>query len=193
MSVKLNPPSPGSPRRTTQETPAGQTQKSEHSNPLARLGEGLQRVAQQVDKHVNRLVDTFEAKLPSLPGQAGAGAKPWEGITLTGKPLQIPLDKLLDVDLGKLRQVLERVVPQKIRDGEAKQFTAQTQGFRDTLAKVRSLGTELDMLSPKSPRYAEVKQELAQAEGDLKAKYGYTRATAPKPGAMWVDPQFMAK
>ncbi|HVG59898.1 MAG TPA: phospholipase, partial [Hyalangium sp.] len=203
MSVKLPPPSPGSPRRTP-ETAASPTQKTENSNPLAKLGQGLQRVAQQVEKNVNRVVDnveknvnrvvdTFEAKLPNLSGAAGALAKPWEGITLTGKPLQIPLDKLLDVDLGDLRKILERVVPQKIRDDEAKQFTSQTQNFRDTLAKVRSLGTELDYLSPKSERYAEVKAEFDKAEGELKAKYGYTRATAPKPGAMWVDPQFMAK
>lgn len=192
MSVKLPPPSPGSPRRTP-ETTASPTQKTDHSNPLAKLGQGLQRIAQKVEKNVNRVVDTFEARLPKLPGPSGATAKPWEGITLTGKPLQIPLDKLLDVDLGQVRKILERVVPQKIRDGEAKQFTAQTQDFRETLAKVRSLGTELDMLSPKSERYAEVKAAFDKAEGELKAKYGYTRATAPKPGAMWVDPQFMAK
>jgi NTE family protein len=214
MSVKLPPPSPGSPRRTP-ETAASPTQKTEHSNPLAKLGQGLQRVAQQVEKNVNRVVDnveksvnkvvdnvekgvnkvvdTFEAKLPKLPGPVGALAKPWEGITLTGKPLQIPLDKLLDVDLGQMRKILERVVPQKIRDDEAKQFTSQTQNFRDTLAKVRSLGTELDYTSPKSDHYAEVKAAFDKAEGELKAKYGYTRATAPKPGSMWVDPQFMAK
>lgn len=191
MSVKLNPPSSGTPRRTPTETPAPQAQKAEHSNPLAKLGQGLQRVAQQVDKTIHKAVDTFEAHLPSLPN--AASAKPWEGITLNGKPLQIPLDKLLSVDLGDVRKILERVVPEKIRDDEAKKLVGQTQPFRDTLSKVRSLGTELDMLPPNSPRYAEVKQALAKAEGELSSKYGYTRATAPKPGAMWVDPQFMAK
>ncbi|WP_224362708.1 patatin-like phospholipase family protein [Hyalangium versicolor] len=194
MSVKLNPPSPGSPRRTPQETPAtSAAQKAETSNPLAKLGQGLQRVAQQVDKQLKNVVDTFEAHLPSLPNPNSASAKPWEGITLTGKPLQIPLDKLLDVDLSAVRKVLERVVPQKIRDDEAKQLVGQTQPFRDTLSKVRSLGTELDMLPPNSPRYAEVKAALGKAEGELSSKYGYTRSTAPKPGSMWVDPQFMAK
>jgi NTE family protein len=192
MSVKLNPPAPGSPRRTSQESQAApQAQKSEPSNPLARLGQGLQRIAQQVDKHVDRLADTFEAKLPGRP--AAAGSKPWEGITLTGKPLQIPLDKLLDVDLGQVRKILERVVPQKIRDDEAKQLVGQTQDFRESLSKVRSLATELELVPPSHPRHNEVKEALAKAEGDLKAKYGYTRATAPKPGHMWVDPQFMAK
>jgi NTE family protein len=189
MSVKLTPPSPASPRRT----PETQAQKTESSNPLARLGQGLQRVAQQVDKHVDRVVDTFEARLPKLPQLTGSGGKPWEGITLTGKPLQIPLDKLLSVDLGQVRKVLERVVPQKIRDDEAKQLVGQTQGFRDSLAKVRALATELELVPPSHPRHNEVKAALAKAEGELTAKFGYTRATAPKPGAMWVDPQFMAK
>jgi NTE family protein len=205
MSVKLNPPSPGSPRRTTQETAAAPpAPKAEHSNPLAKLGQGLQRVAQQVDKQIHNVaqqvdkslhnvVDTFEAHLPSLPHPSATGAKPWEGITLNGKPLQIPLDKLLSVDLGEVRKILERVVPEKIRDDEAKKFVGQTQDFRDKLGKVRSLGLELDMLPANSPRYAEVKAELTQAEGELSSKYGYTRATAPKPGAMWVDPQFMSK
>jgi NTE family protein len=146
MSVKLPPPSPGSPRRTP-ETAASPTQKTEHSNPLAKLGQSLQRVAQQVEKNVskvvdnveksvnkvvdnvekgvNKVVDSFEAKLPKLTGPVGALAKPWEGITLTGKPLQIPLDKLLDVDLGDVRKILERVVPQKIRDDEAKKSPAR--------------------------------------------------------------------
>jgi NTE family protein len=194
MSVKLNPPPVGPPRRTPQDTPTSNTaQKSESSNPLARLGQSLQHLAQQADKTLHNVVDTFEAHLPSLPHPSAVGTKPWEGITLTGTPLQIPLDKLLSVDLGQVRKVLERVVPQKIRDDEAKQFVGQTQNFRDTLSKVRSLGLELDMLPPNSPRYAEVKAALGKAEGELSSKYGYTRSTAPKPGAMWVDPQFMAK
>ncbi|MDY7230058.1 patatin-like phospholipase family protein [Hyalangium rubrum] len=190
MSVKLNPPSPSSPRRSS-DTQA--PQKNEVTHPLARLGQGLQRVAQQVDKGVDRLVDTFEAKLPSLPNPAAAGKAPWEGITLTGNPLQIPLDKLLSVDLSQVRKVLERVVPQKIRDDEAKQLVGQTQNFRETLSKVRALATELELVPPSHPRHAEVKAALAKAEGELTSKYGYTRTTAPKPGAMWVDPQFMGK
>src|SRR6185436_14806587 len=98
--------------------------------------------------------------------------KPWEGITLTGKPLQIPLDKLLSVDLGAVRKVLERVVPQKIRDDEAKQLVGQTQPFRDNLSKVRALATELELLPPSHPRHAEVKAAMAKAEGELTAKFG---------------------
>jgi NTE family protein len=157
------------------------------------LGQGLQRVAQQVDKHVDRLADTFEAKLPKLQLPSVGSGKPWEGITLTGKPLQIPLEKLMDVDLSQVRKVLERVVPPKIRDDEAKQLVGQTQPFRDSLAKVRALATELELVPPSHPRHGEVKAALAQAEGELSSKFGYTRATAPKPGAMWVDPQFMSK
>jgi NTE family protein len=194
MSVKLNtPPAPGSPRRSQDSQAPQSAPKAESTGPLARLGQGLQRVAQQAEAHVQSRVDAFEARLPSLPRPAAASAKPWEGITLTGKPLQIPLDKLLSVDLGQVRKILERVVPQKIRNDEAQQVVDQTKGFRDTLSQVRSLATELQLLPPSHPRHAEVKASLAKAEASLQAQSGYTRATAPKPGALWVDPQFMAK
>ncbi|SET96615.1 patatin-like phospholipase family protein [Stigmatella erecta] len=193
MSVKLNtPPAPGSPRRPQDSQTPQSPAKAESANPLARLGQGLQRVAQQAEAHVQSRVDAFEARLPSLPRPAAAaGAKPWEGITLTGKPLQIPLDKLLSVDLGQVRKILERVVPQKIRNDEAQQLVGQTKDFRDTLSQVRSLSTELQLVPPSHPRHAEVKAALAKAENALQAQSGYTRATAPKPGALWVDPQFM--
>ena len=161
------------------------------SNPLEKAGLALKSAAQSVNQHVNRVVDTFEARLPSLPRPAGA--KPWEGITLNGKPLRIPLDALKKVDLGDVRKVLERVFPPKIRDEEGKKLVAQTQDFRDTLGKVRSLGAELDMLPASHPRRAEVQKALNAAEGQLKANYGYTRASAPRPGALWLDPQFSAK
>ncbi|MFP2909538.1 patatin-like phospholipase family protein [Pyxidicoccus sp. 3LFB2] len=195
MSVKSSTSNiPATPRRTP-EAPAPQTPpKAEKPNVLARLGQGLQNVARKADQ----LVDGFEARLPDLrhlglPKPGGTGGKPWEGITLTGKPLQIPFDKLLSVDLDDLRKVLERVLPPKIDDTQGKQLITQTQGFRDTLGKVRSLGLELDMLPPTHPRYAEVKAALGKAEAELTKTTGYTRATAPRPGSLWVDPQFLAK
>ncbi|WP_164012633.1 patatin-like phospholipase family protein [Pyxidicoccus trucidator] len=191
MSVKnTSSPIPVAPRRAP-EVPAP---KAEKTNVLARLGQGLQNVARKADQ----LVDGFEARLPDLgrlglPKLAGTGGKPWEGITLTGKPLQIPFDKLLDVDLNDLRKVLERVLPPKIDDTQGKQLIAQTQGFRDTLGKVRSLALELDLLPPSHPRHAEVKAALGKAEAELTKTTGYTRANAPRPGSLWLDPQFLAK
>ncbi|MBZ4420469.1 patatin-like phospholipase family protein [Myxococcus sp. RHSTA-1-4] len=196
MSIKTQPHAPSAPTpRRTPEAPAPQApRKAEQDNVLARLGKGLQNVARKAD----RLLDGFEAKLPDLrqlglPKPPGGGDKPWAGITLTGKPLQIPFDKLKEVDLGDLRKLLERVLPQKIDDTQGKQLIAQTQGFRDTLGKVRSLALELDMLPPSHPRHAQVKAELAKAEAELTKTTGYTRSTAPRPGSLWVDPQFMAK
>ncbi|MFP2928350.1 patatin-like phospholipase family protein [Pyxidicoccus sp. 3LG] len=196
MSVK--PPSSSSPataRRTPEAlVPRQAPQKAEKNDLLSKLGQGLRNVARKADQ----LVDGFEARLPDLgklglPKLPGTGDKPWAGITLTGKPLQIPFDKLLDVDLGDLRKVLERVLPPKIDDAQGKQLVSQTQGFRDSLGKVRSLAAELDMLPTSHPRHAEVKAALSKAEADLKSTTGYTRATAPRPGSLWVDPQFMAK
>ncbi|MCP3140015.1 patatin-like phospholipase family protein [Pyxidicoccus xibeiensis] len=198
MSVK--PPSssvPAAPRRAPEAPVPQAPRKAEKNDLLSKLGQGLQNVARKADQ----LVDGFEARLPDLgrlglpkpPGMLGSGDKPWAGITLTGKPLQIPFDKLLDVDLGDLRKVLERVLPPKIDDAQGKQLVAQTQGFRDSLSKVRALGLELDLLPATHPRHAEVKAALAKAEAELTKTSGYTRATAPRPGSLWVDPQFMAK
>ena len=161
------------------------------SNPLERAGQELQRVARGGNALLNKVVDAFEPKLPAL--LKGNGAKPWEGITLTGKPLKIPLEALRKVDLGDVRKVLERVFPPKDHDAAGKQFVEQTAPFRETLGKGRALALELGMTSPNSPRHAELKQELAAVDAQLKAESGYTTETAPKPGALWVDPQFLAK
>lgn len=185
MSVKSLPSSTPTPTRRAETTPA--PVKVDKPNVLEKLGQGLQQVARTAD----RLVDRFEAVNPLK--KAGALARPWEGITLTGKPLQIPTEALLKVDLGDVRKVLEKVFPPKVNDAEGKALVAQTQGFRDTLGKVRALGAELDMLPASHPRRAEVKASLARAEADLQAQTGYTRATAPRPGALWLDPQFLAK
>ncbi|MBJ6759800.1 patatin-like phospholipase family protein [Myxococcaceae bacterium JPH2] len=187
MSVKPLSSSSSSLPRTAAPKAA---EKAEKPNLLERVAQGVQNVA----RGAKQLVDSFEAHLPKLGGlKPTNGAKPWDGITLTGKPLKIPTDALRSVDLGALRKVLEKLIPQKIDDVQGKKFIAQTQGFRDTLGKVRSLAAELDMLPPAHPRRAEVKAALEKAEGELTRTTGYTRANAPKPGSLWVDPQFLAK
>lgn len=172
-------------------TPLPRKPEAAPSNPLAKVGQALQNAAKSVSTNVHQAVDAFEAKLPTL--NRPAGAKPWAGITLTGKPLRIPLDALKKVDIGDLRNVLEHVFPPKVHDEQGKQLVEQTKDFRDTLGKVRQLSLELGMTSPASPKYGELQKQLATAEGKLKADYGYTRTTAPRPGALWVDPQFFAK
>jgi NTE family protein len=185
MSIKSLPASLPSTTRRADTVPV--PVKTDKPNVLEQLGQGLQQVARGAD----RLMDRFEAINPLKKG--GSVQKPWEGITLNGKPLQIPTEALLKVNLGDVRKVLERVFPPKVEDKEGKQLIAQTQPFRDTLGKVRSLATELEMLPASHPRHAEVKAALGRAEGELTAQTGYTRATAPRPGALWLDPQFLAK
>jgi len=82
------------------------------AHPLEKVGHALQHAAKSVNTHVHRVVDTFEARLPT--GVKPAGTTGWEGITLTGKPLQIPLEALKKVDLGDLRKALERIFPPRI-------------------------------------------------------------------------------
>ncbi|MCP3065640.1 patatin-like phospholipase family protein [Myxococcus sp. K38C18041901] len=195
MSIKPLPSSTSSAAaRRAPEPAAARPAETPKPNLLERMGQGLQNVAREA----NRLVDGFEAKLPDLsrlglPKPTGAGNTPWAGITLTGKPLQIPLDKLLQVDLGDLRKVLERILPPKIDDKQGKELVAQTKDFRDTLGQVRSLAAHLDMLPSTHPRYPQVKAALEKAEAELTKTTGYTRATAPRPGSLWLDPQFLAK
>ncbi|HZH13475.1 MAG TPA: hypothetical protein VE057_03835 [Archangium sp.] len=89
MSVK--------PTRTSSPAPLLRPSEATPSHPLEKVGQALQHAAKSVNTHVNRVVDTFEARLPT--GVKPAGAKGWEGITLTGKPLRIPLEALKKVHL----------------------------------------------------------------------------------------------
>lgn len=65
-----------------------------------------------------------------------------------------------------------------------------TKDFRDTAAQGRSLKEKLDRTPPSDPGYPKLKQQLAAVDQKLQQKYGYTTATAPKPGTLFVDPQF---
>jgi NTE family protein len=175
----------------TQVNKAAQTVNTQVNKAAQTVGTQVNKAAQTVGTQVNKAVDRFEAKLPSV--LRTPGAKPWEGITLNGKPLTIPLDALKKVDLGTVRNVLERVLPPKYYDDAGKKFVEQTQDFRQTLGKMRSLSAEMDLLPATHPRRAQLQQELAATESALKANYGYTQATAPKPGALWVDPKFLGQ
>jgi len=113
MSVKPTSPSTSSLTRRQPDALAPQ-KPAPSASPLEKVGQALQNAAKGVTQHVNNVVDVFEAKLPSVPRPAGT--KPWEGITLTGNPLKIPLDALKKVDLGDVRKVLERLFPPKVHD-----------------------------------------------------------------------------
>lgn len=67
-----------------------------------------------------------------------------------------------------------------------------TQPFRDALGNASSLKDQLSKLDPQDPRYGEVKTKLEAAEAKLQKMTGYTSDTAPKPGTLWVDPQYMS-
>lgn len=65
-----------------------------------------------------------------------------------------------------------------------------TQDLRATGTRIESLQNELSGLPKGSPRYNEATRELAQSRAHLKDNYGYTEP--PKPGSLWVDPQFLS-
>lgn len=76
-----------------------------------------------------------------------------------------------------------------------KDFLNGTQDFRNSIQQVKQLETQLKQLEQQGGNpsdIARVRGQFQTAEGQLKARYGYTAATAPKPSSVWVDPQFMS-
>src|SRR6185295_9475901 len=67
-----------------------------------------------------------------------------------------------------------------------------TKDLRDTAAQGRSIQSQLDRTPKTDPNYAKLQQQLAGVDQKL-SKYGYSTATAPKPGALFIDPQFEGK
>ncbi|HVE88013.1 MAG TPA: patatin-like phospholipase family protein [Myxococcales bacterium] len=100
---------------------------------------------------------------------------------------------LSKIDVEKVKKILKWVFPPHIHDPDGDKFKQQTQPFRDTLGQVRALRGELDALPPGDPRRPQVEAKLKEAAGKLEQASGYTEATAPKPGALWIDPQLQKK
>jgi NTE family protein len=91
------------------------------------------------------------------------------------------------------RDILEKLFPQKISDPEGQQYVKDTQDFRAQVSTAKNLQGQLAGMSPADPRYAGLKQKLEAANARLQSSYGYTADTAPKPGALWVDPDLMER
>lgn len=76
-----------------------------------------------------------------------------------------------------------------------KDFLNGTKEFRTTLGQVKQLETQLKQLEQQGANpteIAKVRTQFQTAENQLRSRYGYTATTAPKPGTVWVDPQFMS-
>lgn len=75
-------------------------------------------------------------------------------------------------------------------------FLNNTRDFRTSVDRVRQLDAEVKRLEASGANPADiarVRAQLQTAENGLRTKYGYSAQTLPKPGAIWVDPQFMSK
>lgn len=68
-----------------------------------------------------------------------------------------------------------------------------TADLRARTADVKRLQTELSKIPKSDPRYPQVEAQLKAAAGALQSKYGYSADALPKPGQIWVDPQFLGK
>lgn len=98
----------------------------------------------------------------------------------------------------KVFQTVEQGVERTVQNvgqlftNDREKLKASTKPFRDTLDSANALKSQLSQMDPKDPRYGEVKAKLDAAESKLQQMTGYTSDTAPKPGTLWVDPQYMS-
>jgi NTE family protein len=67
-----------------------------------------------------------------------------------------------------------------------------TKDLRDTASQGRSIQAQLDRTPKTDPSYSKLQAQLASVDQKL-SKYGYSTATAPKPGTLFIDPQFEGK
>lgn len=147
--------------------------------------------AQRVQKSITR----------SLSGQPAARAKDGDFAKHVAEsfPKNYSHDDLMQMGVNKARSMARQGLATTERTAidslSNKDFTANTQDFRNTINQVKTLEAQVRQLEQQGADPAEiarVKGQFQAAEQQLTAKYGYTAATAPQPGTQWVDPQFMS-
>jgi NTE family protein len=74
---------------------------------------------------------------------------------------------------------------------DQRQFLEATADFRRLLTQGRELEAKIAKLPEGAPELPKLKEELAKTDSELKASTGYSLATAPKPGELWIDPTQM--
>jgi NTE family protein len=166
------------------------------------LGSPLSRLAQ--DTVARQATNSLQQAVQGAVAQAQAGAadtfdlagnmsRLWQDVSRPERSL-LPgnFGELVNkVDLKKARALFARICAQRISDPAGDTLVAQTQGLRDALSEVRRLGAQLEKLPPGDPRRPQAEQALAAAEARLTSLSGYTARSAPKAGALWLDPQFL--
>ncbi|HVE86710.1 MAG TPA: patatin-like phospholipase family protein [Myxococcales bacterium] len=126
-------------------------------------------------------LDTFDAQpRPSMlsraaPSVLGAG----ENAAFSFHLPNLPIPK--SINLPNPWHIFGKNDREKLLDS--------TKELRETAAQGRSIQSQLDRTPPSDPNYAKLKSQLAGVDQKL-SRYGYTTATAPKPGTMFLDPQF---
>ena len=93
--------------------------------------------------------------------------------------------------LEKLRPVLQFLLPQHFQDAEGLQLQKDTAPFRDALTHVRALEAKLASLPANDPGRPALEKQVHAAQADFQERFGYSSASAPKPGDLWIDPELM--
>ncbi|MCS6884885.1 MAG: patatin-like phospholipase family protein [Acidobacteriota bacterium] len=82
------------------------------------------------------------------------------------------------------------LIPRNVNEA----FIQDTKDFRNQIENVRNLQEEVRRLEASGAPSSEIqaaKARLAAASNQLQSSYGYTAETMPKPGQLWIDPQFV--
>ncbi|MCS6884883.1 MAG: patatin-like phospholipase family protein [Acidobacteriota bacterium] len=84
------------------------------------------------------------------------------------------------------------LIPRNVNEA----FIQDTKDFRNQIENVRRLQEEVRRLEASGAPSSEIqaaRARLAVASSRLQSSYGYTAETMPKPGQLWIDPQFLGK
>jgi len=147
------------------------------------------KVKREVGAELGELRNDVKSEAQALGDVARRADAFVQGEAKALKLPKISTDDLLNVG----RDVLGALFPQHTEDPRGQQYLQGTQDFRTTVATAQGLQKKLSGMTPADPKYAETKKALDATTAHLSQAYGYTVETAPKPGAVWVDPGLMER
>lgn len=138
------------------------------------------KVAQEIDDFVHGVgnIDIGNVLKPLLSKLTPIAGDLFS--TLEGLPLE------------KARPILEVLLPEHVQDAEGLKLQKDTQPFRDALSNVRGLEAKLAKLPANDPSRPALEKQVKAAEAAFQKQFGYTSASAPQPGNLWIDPELMA-
>src|SRR5262245_16375899 len=85
------------------------------------------------------------------------------------------------------------LAPQAPAPNDRQLLIESTRDLRDTATLGRALRDQLEATSEDDPNRDHLRKQLAEIDRQLSEKYGYATVTAPRPGTLFIDPQFQGE